>query len=291
MKNNILDLIGNTPMIRIDGFENTNKLKARLFAKLEYFNPFGSIKDRAAFQIIKDAEEKEEIKQGFTVIEATSGNMGVALTAISSLKGYKSLMVMPDNTSKSKKELMKKYGAKIILTSATDGMRGSLERVKEIINCNEKMFYVNQFENASSVTAHKNTTAPEIYSQMNGRIDAVIAGIGSGGTITGIAEYLKSVNRSIEIIGVLPKSLPNNIQGIGSGFIPNILNMDLLNSILYVTDEEAEKSREILSKTDSVFIGPSSGAVISAGKKLGSLDEYQDKNIVMIFADSGERYI
>lgn len=291
MKNSILEAIGNTPLIRLEGFEKNNIIKAYLFAKLEYFNPFGSIKDRSALQIISDAESKGLINRNTTLIEATSGNMGIALSAIASLKGYKSIMVMPANTAEKKKHLVKRFGAQVVLTPVNEGMAGAIEKAKKIAKLDSNIFYTDQFNNYSSVIAHQTSTAPEIQKQTKGTVDVVIAGIGSGGTVTGIAEYFKSFNKSVEIIGVMPKSIPHSIQGIGAGFEGQILNKELIDKIITVTDIEAQNAIELLLKNDGIFTGISAGAVLSAAIQLTHDEKYNDKNIVLIFADNGERYI
>lgn len=289
MNYSILETIGNTPVVRLREIEIENNIKSKLYAKLEHFNPFGSIKDRAALQIIQDAEAQSLIKSN-TIIEATSGNMGIALSAIARIKGYKCKIVMPENISESKKKLLQIYGAEIILTDSDEGMIGSLNKVKEILKKSDA-YYCNQFNNYSSIKAHYSTTAPEIDRKLNEKIDVIISGIGSGGTISGIGTYFKEKYNHIKIVGVEPNSYPHKIQGIGAGFIPSILKLDIIDEIVKISYEEAYEARERLIKVSSIFAGISSGAVLSAAIKLSNQIEYQEKNIVMIFADSGERYI
>lgn len=289
--NNILDLIGNTPLIQLLGFEKKYSINAELFAKIEYLNPFGSIKDRVALQIINDAEKEGRLTRPATVIEATSGNLGIALSAVSLLKGYCSHLVMPNNTSLKKLRMIESFGANITLTDVKKGMQGAIEKACEICKNTPCSYYVDQFNNYSSISAHRNSTAPEIINQMHNNIDIIITGIGSGGTISGIAEHFKEIKHPARIIGVLPSSFPHNIQGIGAGFVPQILRNDLIDEIIKIDDKDAYKCANRLSNSDALYIGPSSGAVLAAAIKLSDLQENYGKKILMIFADGGERYI
>lgn len=291
MENNILNMIGNTPLIRLNSLEERYYINARLFAKLEFLNPFGSIKDRAALQIINDSEANGLLHKGVVLIEATSGNLGVSLSAISAIRGYKAIMVMPEGSSDKKISLMREFGAKTILTPKNKGMCGAIEKAREMARCFRNSYYTDQFNNISSITAHKTTTAPEIQRQVAGQIDYVIAGIGSGGTVTGIGEYFKSFNKEVKIVGVLPKAYPHDIQGIGAGFEPNILNKSVIDEIIHVKDEEAKQFCTELSLSEGIFAGISSGAVLVAAKRIANRVSAKGKSIVMIFADSGERYI
>ena len=286
---NILETIGNTPIV---------KLKSNLFAKLEYFNPFGSIKDRAAFQMLKDAEKEGFIENGATIVEATSGNMGISIAAIGNVMGYKTIIVMPENMSLRRRELINAFGAELVLTDAEKGMMGAVERANKIKNEIQGSYMPNQFENYSGVWAHYLTTAPEIDRQMDGKVDVVVCGIGTGATITGIANYFYGKN--VKIIGVEPEKSPflskgysgiHNIQGIGAGFRPQILNLDLIDEIVTVSDEEALFCAKSLMNSDGLFGGISSGAVYSAALKISQREEFIDKNIVVIFADSWDRYL
>ena len=286
---NILETIGNTPIV---------KLKSNLFAKLEYFNPFGSIKDRAAFQMLKDAKKEGFIEKGATVVEATSGNMGISIAAIGNVMGYKTIIVMPENMSLRRKELLNEFGAELVLTDAEKGMMGAVERANKIKNEIQGSYMPNQFENYSGVWAHYLTTAPEIDRQMDGKVDVVVCGIGTGATITGIANYFYGKN--VKVIGVEPEKSPflsegysgiHNIQGIGAGFRPQILNLDLIDEIVTVSDEEALFCAKSLMNSDGLFGGISSGAVYSAALKISQREEFIDKNIVVIFADSWDRYL
>ena len=289
MINSILDTIGNTPLVRLEKTEQKFKLRCKLYAKLEYFNPFGSIKDRAALQIIKDAEEGNKLLSKI-VVEATSGNLGIALSAISQIRGYKSIIVMPENASKSRKQLLDKYGAKVILTDSKLGMQGAIQKAKEIQNSRD-LFYSDQFNNYSSVNAHFLSTAKEIDLQTGGNVDMVVCGIGSGGTICGIAKYFQKHKHSVKIIGVLPNTHPHKIQGIGAGFMPSILDIDLIGKILYVSYEDAVKYQEILLQYNSIFAGLSSGAALGGIIRYLQNNDCENKNIVIIFPDGGERYL
>ena len=291
MKNNILETIGNTPTVQLKSAE----YNCNLYAKLEFFNPFGSVKDRAALQIINDAEKSQKLKKGMRIIEATSGNMGISLCGIGAIKGYKTTIIMPENMSQMRRELIKSYGGELILTDANEGMRGAVEMVKKF---DENAFKTHQFENMSSVRAHILTTAPEIDKQMKGKVDAIICAIGTGGTITGIANYF--YQRNVKIIGVEPKESPflskgyssaHGIQGIGAGFCPKILNINVIDEIICVSYDEAISSSKQILNTDGLFVGISSGAVYAAANKIANREEFADKNIVLIFADGGDRYL
>lgn len=281
----ILDTIGNTPIVRLEYFESLYNLKAHLYAKLEYFNPFGSIKDRAALRIIRDAEN-QGLLHNQVIVESSSGNLGVALSAISNIKGYKCIIVAPNNISETRKKLISKYNAEIILTDSKYGMSGANEIAQSI--CSKiNGFYCDQFNNESSILAHYTSTAPEIYKDMNNNIDVIICGIGSGGTITGIGKYFSEVNQDTKIYGVLPDTFPHDIYGIGAGFTPSILNFDYIEDILYSSVKEANEACFDLLKYMSISVGKSSGAVLSKAIKLAQTDELKGKNIVMIFADRG----
>lgn len=282
----IIDTIGNTPIIELKNIEKGSG--NTIYAKLEQFNPFGSIKDRAAKQIIEDAENSGELYHEKSIVEATSGNMGIALSALSLIKGYKCTIVMPENASLYRKKIIKLYGANLILTPAGEGMRGSIAEAERISKFGN-FFYTNQFSNQSCLNAHKNATAPELYSQLNGNIDYIIAGIGSGGTISGIGEYLKTIKPSIRIIGVLPDTVPHGITGLGAGFTPPILNQSVIDEILYVETSKASSACLDLLRKEGLFAGISSGAALSAAIEISRLEK--NKNIVIIFPDGGERYI
>lgn len=295
---NIFDTVGNTPLIRLVGFEKNHGVSAHLFAKLEYFNPFGSIKDRAAMQILCDAQSTGSLRDGMTVLEATSGNMGIALSAMARLMGYKVKIIMPENTTEQRKKIIVSLGAELVLTDKNMGMAGAVKLAEQLSYDENKYFYARQFENRSSVVAHRESTAPEIEESLEGDADVVICGIGSGGTAMGLAEYF--VGRKTKIYGVEPSMSPfltsgragaHKIQGIGAGFLPKIFDNSLMGGIIAVNDDSAfERCKEVLA-SDGVYAGLSSGAVLEACLKLCEDKPMENKNIVLIFADSGERYL
>jgi cysteine synthase A len=284
LHNSILSLIGNTPVIKT--YQNYNYL----YFKLEFKNPFGSIKDRAAYKIICDSIACGKLKNHCNIIEATSGNMGISLSAISKIYGNTCTVVMPENMSESRKNLIRSYGADLILTPQEKGIQGSIDLAQEL-SIKNGFYWTDQFNNQSSVLAHFESTAPEIYKQTNHSCDYVLAGIGSGGTISGIGQYFKKISPRTQIIGVLPESYPHKIQGIGAGFTPSILNLSLIDKVIRVSDEESEIGKNELLNIYGIFAGFSSGAVFSAYKKLTSDQALKNKHIVLILADSGERYI
>ena len=281
-----MNKIGKTPIIRLKNFEKTNNLCTNIYAKLEYLNPFGSIKDRAALKIIEEAK----LNSNSCILEATSGNMGISLAAICRIKGYPCKIIMPENMSSKRRELIEKYDAELILTPKNLGMSGSIKVANELISKNPHYYYSDQFHNYASVIAHQNHTAPEIDNQLKGRVDVIIAGIGTGATIRGVYEYFKIKNNKVEIIGILPSDSPHNIQGIGAGFTPPLLCNNCVNHIIKVTDREAFREKQLILQSDNLYVGISSGAVIAGVKKLLKKKTYKDKNIVLIFADGGDRY-
>ena len=289
MKNSILDTIGNTPIVKIG---------SNIFAKLEYFNPFGSVKDRAALQILRDAKENGLINEGSTVIEATSGNMGISIAAIGKIMGYKTIIVMPENMSPRRRELISAFGGEVVLTSKEKGMLGAIEKAQIMAKEIDGAFMPRQFENFSGVWAHYLTTAPEIEKQTGGEVDAIVCGIGSGATIMGISNYFYGKN--VKIFGVEPLKSPfftqgysavHRIEGIGAGFCPQIMNINLIDEIIAVSDEDALSCANELCENKGLFVGISSGAVYYASKQIEKREEFKDKNIVMIFADSKDRYL
>lgn len=292
----ISDLVGNTPLFLLNNFE---KGSANIYAKLEFLNPTGSIKDRAALYMILDMEKRGLINKGDTIIEPTSGNTGVGLAAIGVSRGYKVVITMPDNMSAERIRMMRSYGAEVILTDGAKGMLGAIEKAEEISKTTGGII-AGQFTNPANPLAHFETTGPEIWSDTNGLVDILVSAIGTGGTITGTGEYLKSKNPKIQVFGVEPASSPyltegkkgaHKIQGIGAGFVPEILNRDILDGIITVTDEQAYSEGQKLAKDFGLFVGISSGAALSAAKKIALLPENKGKNIVVIFADSGSRYL
>lgn len=282
----MINKIGNTPLIEI---KNISKI-ANIYAKLEYCNIFGSIKDRVALEIISEAERMGKLNSKSIIAEATSGNMGIALSGICKIKGYSCIIAMPENMSEQRKALIKSYGAKLLLTPEKYGMVGSISKINELININPNIYYCDQFNNYSSILTHKKFTAPEINEQLNSKIDVIISGIGTAATLMGISNFFKSKNKHIEIVGILPLNYPHKIQGIGAGFLPPLLADSSVDKIIKVTDSEAIKEKENLLLKNKLDVGISSGAVIAGAKKLLKNKSYNGKNIVLIFADGGDRY-
>lgn len=290
VKKSILDLVGNTPIYQIKG---TN-----IYAKLEYLNPTGSVKDRAAKQMILDAMAKGNLKSGATIIEPTSGNTGIGLAAIGRALGFRVILTMPETMSLERQKMILAYGAEIVLTEGRKGMPGAIQKARELHESIENSYMPLQFENPSNTEAHYLTTGPEIWQEMDGKVDVFVAGIGSGGTITGVGKYLKTKNSTVQIIGVEPAASPvlsqgyagpHGIQGIGAGFIPKILDVSILDEVIAVTDEDAIQAAQDFIKQEGIFVGISSGAALYASKELSK--KYKDKRIVVILPDSGDRYL
>ncbi len=298
--NSVSELIGNTPLLKLNNVEKSYELKSNLYAKLEGFNPAGSSKDRVGLNMLLQAEKTGVLNKDTVIIEPTSGNTGIGLTAVASSKGYKVIIVMPDSMSVERIKLLKAYGAELVLTDGNLGMKGAIEKAEEIHKQIPNSFIAGQFENPANPEIHYQTTAPEIYTALDGKVDIFIAGVGTGGTITGVGKYLKEKNPSVQIIGVEPFDSPfltkgvagkHGIQGIGAGFIPKILDTTLLNEVITVKEEDAYKVGREFSKTEGVLIGISSSAVLYAGLQVANRKENQGKNIVMLFPDSGDRYL
>lgn len=293
------NLIGNTPIVPLDNICNELGLIPRIFAKLEGFNPAGSIKDRVAYQIIADAEKKGLISEGATIIEPTSGNTGIGIAALCTTKNYNAVIVMPDTMSIERQKIIKSYGAELILTPGNLGMNGSIEKAEDLLREIPNSIIAGQFSNPSNWKAHYNSTGPEIWKDMNGDIDALIACVGTGGTITGIGKYLNEMNSDIAIIGVEPATSnvlsggyagKHNIQGIGAGFIPEVLDIDILDGVITVSDQEAYNyARKIMAK-EGVSVGISSGAALCAAVKY-AIENNNKKNIVIICPDDGSKYL
>lgn len=296
----ISELIGRTPIMELKNVEKMYGLKAKVFAKLEYFNPAGSAKDRAAKRMIEDALNCGALKMGGTIIEPTSGNTGIGLAAVGVPMGFKVIIIMPDTMSEERILTIRAYGAEVILTPGRLGMKGAIEKAEELKSQIEGSFIPDQFNNRSNALAHFDTTGPEIYEDMDGEVDYFVAGIGTGGTITGIGEYLKSKNEDIRIIGMEPLSSPfiskgeagpHKIQGIGAGFIPGVLNMDILDEVVTVSDESAYDTGSMLARAEGLLVGISSGAALSAAIELAKREECRGKNIVVLLPDTGCRYL
>ena len=293
------DLIGNTPLVEVGHIEEKFGLKARVLVKLEYFNATGSVKDRVAKAMIEDAEEKGILKPGATIIEPTSGNTGIGLAAIATAKGYRTIIVLPETMSVERRNIIKAYGAEIVLTPGYKGMTGAIAKAEELKNEIEGSMIAGQFVNPANPDAHRRTTGPEIWNDTDGEVDAFVAGVGTGGTITGVGEYLKSKNDKIEIIAVEPatspvlsqgKPGPHKIQGIVAGFVPDILNTKIYDSVVPVDNDDAFEYARLISHTEGILVGISAGAALYAAIEWAKKPENEGKTIVALLPDSGDRY-
>lgn len=293
------DLIGNTPLVEVGHIEEKFGLKARVLVKLEYFNATGSVKDRVAKAMIEDAEKKGILKPGATIIEPTSGNTGIGLAAIATAKGYRTIIVLPETMSVERRNIIKAYGAEIVLTPGYKGMTGAIAKAEELKNEIKGSMIAGQFVNPANPEAHRRTTGPEIWNDTDGDVDAFVAGVGTGGTITGVGEYLKSKNDKIEIIAVEPatspvlsqgKPGPHKIQGIGAGFVPEILNTKIYDSVVPVENDDAFEYAKLISHTEGILVGISAGAVLYAAIEWAKKSENEGKTIVALLPDSGDRY-
>ncbi len=296
----ITELIGNTPLMELVRYNKANSLCGRVFAKLEYFNPAGSVKDRAAYEIISAAEAEGKLTSNTVIIEHTSGNTGIGLAAIAAAKGYKTVIVMPDSMSVERQMLMKAYGARVVLSEGAKGMSGAVEKAQELAKSLPSAFIAGQFSNPANPASHYKTTGPEIWNDLDGKVDVLVAGVGTGGTISGIGKYLKEKNPDVEIVAVEPSDSPllsggkagaHKLQGIGANFIPDVLDTEIYGKTVTVTTEQAYSAAADLAKTEGIFVGVSSGAALYAAATLARLPEYTDKNIVAVLADTGERYL
>ena len=296
----LTDLIGKTPLLELTNYEKKNDLKAKVVAKLEYFNPAGSVKDRIAKAMLDDAEAKGLIKEGATIIEPTSGNTGIGLASVAAARGYKTILTMPETMSIERRNLLKAYGAELVLTEGAKGMKGAIAKAAELAEATPNSFIPGQFVNPANPEVHRATTGPEIWEDTDGEVDIFIAGIGTGGTITGVGEYLKSKNPNIKIIAVEPASSPvlskgtpgpHKIQGIGAGFVPDVLNTTIYDEIFTVENEEAFETGRSLSRTEGLLIGISSGAAVYAATVIAKRPENEGKTIVVLLPDTGERYL
>ncbi len=293
------DLIGNTPLVEVGHIEEKFGLKARVLVKLEYFNATGSVKDRVAKAMIEDAEEKGILKPGATIIEPTSGNTGIGLAAIATAKGYRTIIVLPETMSVERRNIIKAYGAEIVLTPGYKGMTGAIAKAEELKKEIEGSMIAGQFVNPANPEAHRRTTGPEIWNDTDGEVDSFVAGVGTGGTITGVGEYLKSKNDKIEIIAVEPatspvlsqgKPGPHKIQGIGAGFVPEILNTKIYDSVVPVENDDAFEYAKLISHTEGILVGISAGAALYAAIEWAKKPENEGKTIVALLPDSGDRY-
>ena len=294
-----LGLIGNTPLVEVTNIEKELGLKARVLVKLEYFNPAGSVKDRIAKAMIEDAEKKGILKEGSVIIEPTSGNTGIGLASIAAAKGYRIILTMPETMSVERRNILKAYGAEIVLTSGAKGMKGAIAKAEELAKDIENSFIPGQFENPANPAAHKKTTGPEIWNDTDGKVDAFVAGVGTGGTLTGVGQYLKAKNSKIEVIAVEPEASPvlsqghagaHKIQGIGAGFVPKTLSTEVYNEVLPIKDDDAFKYSKTIAKEEGILVGISSGAALAAAVEYAKRAENKGKNIVVLLPDSGDRY-
>ena len=300
VKNSFLDLVGNTPLVRVNNLIKKDELKADVLAKLEYFNPAGSAKDRIAKEMILDALEKGLINENTTLIEPTSGNTGIGLSAVATALNLKIVITMPETMSVERRNLMKAYGAELVLTPGSEGMKGAIAKAKELASQIENSFIPGQFENPANPTAHYKTTGPEIYEQTEGKVDIFVAGVGTGGTISGIGKYLKEKNPEVKVVAVEPASSPvlstgkggaHKIQGIGAGFVPETLDTKIYDEIITVENEDAFATGKEMAKTEGILVGISSGAALYAAKELAKREENTGKTIVVLLPDGGDRYL
>lgn len=297
---NITELIGNTPLVELTKYEKLKNVDAKILAKVEYFNPTGSIKDRIGYSMIVDAEEQGIINKDTIVIEPTSGNTGVGLAFVCSARGYRLILTMPDTMSQERRKLLKAYGAELVLTPGHEGMKGAIKKAEELAKEYKNSFIPQQFENPSNPKFHEKTTAQEIWKDTDGKVDVFIAGVGTGGTLTGVAKVLKEKNPNIKIVAVEPydspvlsggKPGPHKLQGIGAGFVPKVMNLDLVDEIFKVKTDEAYETTRNLAKIEGLLVGITSGAATFTALEIAKRPEFKGKNIVVILPDTGQRYL
>ncbi|MDR0605326.1 MAG: cysteine synthase A [Bacteroidales bacterium] len=296
----LTDLIGNTPLLELSSYSKSKNIDARLIAKLEYFNPAGSVKDRIALSMIEDAEQSGILKDGATIIEPTSGNTGVGLAFVSASKGYKLILTMPETMSLERRNLLKALGANLVLTPGTDGMKGAIAKAQELQSEIPDAVILQQFENPANPEIHRKTTAQEIIRDTDGKVDIFVSGVGTGGTVSGVGEVLKELNPHVSIVAVEPQDSPvlsggspgtHKIQGIGAGFVPKTYNSAVVDKIIQVSNDDAIRTSRELAKTEGLLVGISSGAAVYAATTLAALPENKGKNIIVILPDTGERYL
>lgn len=296
----LTDLVGNTPLLELNNYNKNKRLKARVIAKLEYFNPAGSVKDRVALAMIEDAEAKGLLKPGATIIEPTSGNTGVGLAFVAAAKGYKLILTMPDTMSLERRNLLKALGAELVLTPGADGMKGAIARAEELKAANPDSLILQQFDNPANPAMHERTTGQEIWRDTDGRVDIFVAGVGTGGTVSGVGAALKANNPKVKIVAVEPedspvlsggKPGPHKIQGIGAGFVPKNYNSAVIDEVLLVSNDDAIRTGRELAKYEGLLVGISSGAAVAAATRLARLPENEGKTIVALLPDTGERYL
>ena len=293
-------LIGSTPILELTHIEKNLDLKAKILAKLEYFNPSGSVKDRIAKAMLDEAEASGKLKPGSVIIEPTSGNTGIGLASVAAARGYRIIIVMPETMSEERRQLMKAYGAELVLTEGAKGMKGAIAKAQELAAENPGSFIPSQFTNPANPEAHKKNTGPEIYEDTDGKVDIFVAGVGTGGTLTGVGEYLKSKNPGVKVVAVEPASSavlstgvagPHKIQGIGAGFVPDVLNTEIYDEIITVQNDDAFATGKLIGKSEGVLVGISSGAAVWAAIELAKRPENAGKNIVALLPDTGDRYL
>jgi len=298
--NSVFDLVGNTPLLELTNFEQKIAFAAKIYAKVEFFNPAGSVKDRVAKEMIEKYEKEGKLTKNSTLIEATSGNTGIGLAALCAARGYKLIIVMPDTMSKERRALMSAYGARLVLTDGALGMRGAIQKAEELERSIANSMIVGQFTNPSNPEAHYKTTGPEIWQDTDGKVDILVACVGTGGTISGTGRYLKDQNPDIKVIGVEPSASPyltegrsgaHKIQGIGAGFLPDTLDRSVIDKVVTVTDDEAYECTREIARLDGLLVGISSGAALAATRKIAADPENEGKKIVVILPDTGERYL
>lgn len=296
----ITDLIGKTPLVKLKNYSAARNLEADVIAKVEFFNPAGSVKDRIAKAMIDDAEKKGLLKPGAVIIEPTSGNTGIGLSSVAAARGYKVILTMPETMSVERRNLLKAYGAQVVLTDGAQGMKGAIAKAEELAAETPGSFIPGQFTNPANPTAHFNTTGPEIWEDLDGKVDIFVAGVGTGGTLSGVGKYLKSKNPEVKIVAVEPETSPvlskgtagpHKIQGIGAGFVPNTLDTEIYDEILPVSNEDAFATGKAIAREDGLLVGISSGAAVFAATKLAERPENKGKTIVVLLPDTGERYL
>lgn len=295
------EIIGQTPMLKLNGYSGKAGITdVNLFAKLEYLNPSGSVKDRVALAMIEEAEKDGRLKPGATIIEPTSGNTGIGIASVAASKGYKAILTLPDTMSVERRNLLKAYGAKLVLVEGSKGMKGAIEKAYQLLDEIEGSIILGQFDNMANPACHKATTGPEIWEQMDGKVDIFIAGVGTGGTLTGVGEYLKEKNPEIKVVAVEPSTSPvlskgvagpHKIQGIGAGFVPKVLNTDVYDEVIAVEVEDSYTEGKVFAVSEGILVGISSGAALKAAKIVAERPENKGKNIVVLLPDSGDRYL
>lgn len=298
--NSISELVGKTPLVKLNNYNSTKNLNATIYGKVEYFNPAGSVKDRIAKAMIEEAEKSGLLTKDSTIIEPTSGNTGIGLASIATAKGYKIIITMPETMSEERRNLIKAYGAELVLTEGSKGMKGAIAKAEELAKTIPNAFIPGQFTNSANPLAHYKTTGPEIYEDLDGKVDVFVAGVGTGGTISGVGKYLKEQNPNIKVIAVEPASSPvlskgvagpHKIQGIGAGFVPTTLDTSIYDEVIAVTNEDAFETARQLGKKEGFLVGISSGAALWAATEISKRPEYKGKNIVVLFPDTGDRYL